>query len=185
MGCGTTDQIVDAWWPGCNGQIRTTKIAALDESFAIKARRYSSPVLPAPALPEIFATLKAMGLILGVATNDNEASAHASIAQLGIGAMVDFVAGYDSVAAAKPAGDMVLAFCAACALAPRQVVMIGDTLTDLETGHAADTALKIGVLSGNGKAADLAPRADALLADIGELPAFLTGKTGSLGQGAR
>ncbi|MHA1524617.1 MAG: HAD family hydrolase [Alphaproteobacteria bacterium] len=178
LGSGTTDQIVDAWWPGCTGDARAKNIAALDQGFAEKARRYSSPILPDPALPELFTVLKAMGLVLGVATNDNEASAHAGIHRLGLGPKVDFVAGYDSVAAAKPAPDMLLAFCDACGLAPHQVAMVGDTITDLETGHAASAGAIIGVLSGNGRHADLAPRADVLLANVGELPAFLRGKTG-------
>ncbi|MFV2092771.1 MAG: HAD family hydrolase, partial [Hyphomicrobiales bacterium] len=152
---------------------------AIDHSFGGLARHYSSPTLPAPELPALFAELQAMGLKLGVATNDNTASAHAAIEQLGIGDWVDFVAGYDSVSTPKPAPDMVLAFCAACAVTPDQVLLIGDTLTDMETGHEAKTGLKIGVLSGNGTAAGLMPRADALLADVGGLPAFLAGKTGA------
>ncbi|MFV2092844.1 MAG: hypothetical protein ACC634_07145, partial [Hyphomicrobiales bacterium] len=53
LGSGTTDQIVDAWWPGCAGQMRAAKIAAIDHSFAGLARHYSSPILPAPELPAL------------------------------------------------------------------------------------------------------------------------------------
>jgi phosphoglycolate phosphatase len=112
---------------------------------------------------------------LGIATNDNEASARAHVASLKIGQFVDFVAGYDSVRRAKPAGDMVYAFCRTCGLEPREVAVVGDNPHDLEMGHDAGAGLVIGVLTGNGGRDDFAGLADAVLGSVADLPAYLDG----------
>ena len=66
-----------------------------------------------------------------------------------------------------------LAFCAACDLAPERVLMVGDTRADLEMGRRAGCGLVVAVLTGGASAAALAPYADHVLRDVGELPALL------------
>ena len=90
--------------------------------------------------------------------------------------MVDFVAGYDSVSRAKPAGDMVHAFCKACGLRPSEVAVIGDNLHDMEMGHDAGAGLVIGVLSGNSSREDFGTIADVVLESVADLPTFLDGR---------
>jgi phosphoglycolate phosphatase len=65
---------------------------------------------------------------------------------------------------------MVLAFCAAVRLEPREVAMVGDSVHDLAMGHAAGVGLNVGVLGGTSARADLAGMADLILAGIHELP---------------
>jgi len=117
------------------------------------------------------ATLKAMGLRLGVATNDAESSARRQLEALGLDEAIEFVAGYDSGHGAKPGAGMVVAFARHLGVAPARVAMVGDSRDDLEAARAAG-ALAVAVLSGPADRAELAPLADHIVDDIAALPAL-------------
>jgi phosphoglycolate phosphatase len=141
------------------------EIDALAEIESLKAL---TPIgAPAAAL----GALKAMGLRLGVATNDTESSARRQIAALGLDEAIEFVAGYDSGHGAKPDSGMVVAFARQLGVAPERVAMVGDSRHDLEAARAAG-ALAVAVLSGPADRAELAPLADRLVEDIAALPAL-------------
>jgi phosphoglycolate phosphatase len=72
---------------------------------------------------------------------------------------------------------MCLAFAAFTGLDPAEVLMVGDSRHDLEAGRAAGMR-PIAVLTGIARAADLAPHAEAVLPDIGALPAWLDARAG-------
>ena len=128
---------------------------------------------PAADLVPLMARLRAMGLTLGVVTNDAEAPARRHLQDAGVLANMAFVAGYDSGFGAKPAPGQLLAFCAATGLDPARCVMVGDSTHDLDAGHAAGMA-RVGVLTGPAARATLAPRADVVLDSIAQLPDWLT-----------
>lgn len=172
LASGTTDNLVDLWWPDLEPSDRQLRIRLIDEEFRTRSTTHLRTILP---LAPLLADLKGRNMKLGIATNDNEASARAHIEALKIGHFVDFIAGYDSVRRAKPAGDMVHAFCSSCGLAPREVAVVGDNPHDLEMGHDAGAGLLIGVLTGNGGRGDFAGIADAVLDSVAELPAYLDG----------
>ena len=77
------------------------------------------------------------------------------------------------VAAPKPAPDVIHAFAGLTGLAPAEIAMVGDNRHDMQTGRAAGAGLLVGVLSGTGTRAALAPLADVLLNSVVELPALL------------
>lgn len=170
MAVGTTDQLVDHWWPGLPQEQRQKMIEQVDHDFRSKSVKYMRALFP---LQPIFEELKARQIKLGIATNDNEASARNHAAMLQVDHLIDFIAGYDSVKKAKPAGDMVHAFCRACGIEPRHVAVVGDNPHDLEMARCAGAGVAIGVLSGNSTAEDLGALADAVLGNIAELPNFL------------
>ena len=170
MAAGTTDQLVDLWWPGLQSRERRAMIERVDRDFSLKSVKYLQPLMP---LEPLLGQLKARDLSLGIATNDNEASARRHVKLLKLDRLIDFVAGYDTVAKAKPAGDMVYAFCMACGLNPEDVAVVGDNPHDLEMARSAGAGLAIGVLSGNSTAQDFGSLADAVLGTIGELPDYL------------
>ena len=58
-------------------------------------------------------------------------------------------------------------------LAPERVVMVGDSTHDLVAGRRAGMQT-LGVLTGMAGEEELAPLADAVLPDIGHIPAWLT-----------
>lgn len=126
---------------------------------------------PVPLVP-LLEGLRARGLNLGVATNDAEAPARAHLGRAGITHLFDFVAGFDSGFGGKPAPGMQHAFCAATGLRPQEVVMVGDSLHDLMSGRAAGMTT-IAVLTGLAEADELAPHADVVLRNIGEIPGWL------------
>ncbi|MEE9452844.1 MAG: HAD family hydrolase [Paracoccaceae bacterium] len=128
-----------------------------------------SPVVP---LQPLLARFQRNGLKIGVATNDNIHPAERHLQSADIDQAFDFIAGCDSGYGAKPDPGMLLAFCQAVDLAPGQVVMIGDSTHDLKAGRAAEM-VTIGVLTGMAPTVELAPYADVVLPNIGEIPAWL------------
>lgn len=128
-------------------------------------------VLPLPAFLQ---DLKAQGLKIGVATNDSESTARAQLGRAGVEALFDFIVGYDSGFGGKPAPGMCTAFAEHVGFAPHRIVMVGDSVHDLEAGRAAGMQV-VAVLTGVAERAALAPHADIVLPDIGYLPAWLKG----------
>ena len=144
----------------------------MDELFGHFGLRSLSPIGRPAALAR---TLAERGFRLGIATNDAEASARAQAEALGLLPHLDFIAGYDSGFGGKPHPGMVLAFAEKCAVRPDEVVLVGDSLHDLDTARAAG-AISIAVLTGPlGHAArtELEPHADHVINSIEELPALL------------
>jgi phosphoglycolate phosphatase len=141
------------------------------EAF-LSARAAVAPLAPAVPLDPFLGGLAARGLALGLITNDTEAGARAHLTTAGVLAHFDFVAGFDSGHGAKPDPAPLLAFCSLTGLEPARVVMVGDSHHDLLAGRRAGMQT-LGVLTGTAGPADLAPLADAVLPDIGHIPAWL------------
>lgn len=150
-------------------------LPGLDEAWLRQRILDSTAAAPqvetAPLLP-LLGRLRAAGITLGLATNDAEAPARAHLDRAGVLDRFAFVAGYDSGHGAKPGPGMLDAFCRATGLAPDACAMIGDSAHDLASGRAAGMRT-VAVLTGTATAAELAPFADAVLADIAALPGWL------------
>lgn len=134
------------------------------------------PQVEATPLVSFVKDLKALGLVLGVATNDGEAPARHHLSTAGILEDMAFVAGYDSGYGSKPGAGQVLGFCDAVDLKPDQVIMVGDSLHDLCAAQAAGVR-GIGVLTGPATADELAPAATAVLPSIAALPKWIKANT--------
>jgi len=116
--------------------------------------------------------LRARGLRIGLATNDVEAAGRAHLAAVGVDGLFDAILGADSGHGAKPGPGMLLAFARSVGVPPARVVMVGDSRHDLMAGREAGM-LTIAVLTGIATAEDLAPLADAVLRDVGEVPHWI------------
>jgi phosphoglycolate phosphatase len=162
----TAADIAAALLPHLPGRSRQDLTAAIDQAAAGVTMAEAVPLVP------LLTGLRARGLRLGVATNDSEAPARAHLAAHGLTGLFDYVAGYDSGHGPKPGPGMCLAFARAFDLDPARVLMVGDSRHDLEAGRAAGMR-PVGVLTGIAQKADLAPHAEAVLPDIGALPAWL------------
>ncbi|MEL6504225.1 MAG: HAD family hydrolase [Pseudomonadota bacterium] len=148
-------------------------IAALaDELDVLALDGTEQSVVAFPHVQDTLAALHGAGITLGVATNDSEQAAHQHLAATGIAGFMDFVVGYDSGQGAKPGPGMVNAFVSHCALNPKRVMMVGDSIHDLMAGRAAHV-VTVGVTCGTVGADVLAPHADHILPDISHLPALL------------
>jgi phosphoglycolate phosphatase len=120
----------------------------------------------------VMVALHARGLVLGLATNDAEASARAQVAALGLDAHMDFLAGYDSGHGAKPGPGMVLAFADHLGVPTNRIAMVGDSLHDMAAARAAG-ALAVAVLTGPARRHDLEGVADHVIDGIADLPALV------------
>ena len=129
-------------------------------------------MIAAVPLVPLFARFRQMGLKVGLATNDAEGPAHAHLRGAAIDSYFDFVAGFDSGWGGKPATGQLQAFAQHTGLLPGTVAMIGDSLHDLQAGRAAGMRT-VAVLTGIAGPEVLGPHADVVLADIGELPAWI------------
>jgi phosphoglycolate phosphatase len=170
LAAGNTPELAELWLAGDCGWMADELTLALDAHFAAEAPLRSAPVTD---LVDFFRTLRATGFRTGIATNDNAASAVATIAQFGLSEHVEFICGYDSGHGTKPEPGMMHAFCAAVGLDPSQVAMVGDNFHDLEMARRAGAGLKVGVLTGTSLRSDLEAHADVVLTSIIELPAYL------------
>lgn len=131
-----------------------------------------APMVPAVDLPLVLGQLRALGLKIGLATNDSEAAAHAHLRAHGVDGYFDMVLGADSGHGAKPGSGMLRAFAHHFALTPARVAMVGDSRHDLVAGRAAGM-VPVAVLTGIAEARDLADLAEAVLPDIAALPAWI------------
>lgn len=135
-------------------------------------RAAEADLAPAVPLAPFLDRLAAQGLKLGVMTNDSEYSALAQLRGAGVLERFDFVAGFDSGYGAKPDPDPLLAFADKVGVDPARTAMVGDSSHDLIAGRAAGM-VTIGVLTGMAGRQDLAPFADHVFTNIGEIPGWL------------
>lgn len=164
---GTPGEVAEALMPHFE-MPRSDLLNMLNEEAACAPQQEAIPLIP------FLTKLRAAGLRLGVATNDAEAPARAHLDAAGVTDLFDFIAGFDSGHGGKPAPGQLLAFAAQTGLAPQACVMVGDSLHDLRAGAAAGMRC-IGVLTGMADAATLAPHAEVVFEDIGDLPGWLAG----------
>ena len=129
-------------------------------------------MIEAVPLVPLFGSFAEAGLKIGLATNDAEAPARAHLQRARIAHCFDFVAGFDSGWGGKPEAGQMQAFLEHTGLQPGSVAMVGDSLHDLDAGRAAGMRT-VAVLTGIARASALAPHADVVLADIGELPRWI------------
>ncbi|WP_421695234.1 HAD family hydrolase [Aestuariivirga sp.] len=167
---GTTRQIVAAWWPGLSGEAFDEKVYHLDHDYTHLVREKLQPLMP---LEPILSELRAMGLKLGVATNDSHVSARAHMAHIGVIEHFDDIIAADTVTVPKPSGNMIAKFAEITGLAPAAIAMVGDNHHDMEEARNGGAGLAIAVLSGNAAHEDIAHLADYTIASVADLPALL------------
>ena len=113
-----------------------------------------APMLPAVDLRPVLTALRSRGLKLGLATNDTEYPAKRHLDRAGVLDLFDFVAGCDSGFGGKPAPGQLLAFVQRFGLTASRVVMVGDSLHDLDAARAAGMHA-VAVLTGIASAEEL------------------------------
>ncbi len=167
---GTTRQIVEILWPGLDEKAAAEKAYLLDHGYTHLVRDRLTPLMP---LEPILSELRAMGLKLGVATNDSHVSAKAHMAHVGVIEHFEDIIAADTVPVAKPSGNMIRRFAEITGLPPSAIAMVGDNHHDMEEARNGGAGLAIAVLSGNAAHEDIAHLADHTLESIAELPALL------------
>jgi phosphoglycolate phosphatase len=169
---GTSRELVTLWWPELNADQQRQRLDYLDNVVGPQARQFVKPLMD---LNPVFDELHAMGLVLGIGTNDSEASGKAHMEHLKVHHYFDVVIGHDSVALAKPSGQMIARFAELTGLRAEEIAMVGDNSHDMEEARAGRAGLAIGVLSGNAKHEDIAHLADHVVDSVADLPHLLKG----------
>jgi phosphoglycolate phosphatase len=158
----TIAAVVRRWCPSVAAARRAVETAWFEPDPVTLAR-------PLADLASLFSQIVASGRLIAVATTDDRAPTEATLRGLGLRDRVSALACGDDGIGHKPDPAMILAVCAALRTDPSRTAIVGDTPADLEMGRAAGLGRLVGVLSGVGIRADLAPLADVLLASVGEL----------------
>ena len=148
----------------------TAAFAAAYETLVV-----AGSVTPLPGALDVLRALRASGVKVCLTTGFAPSTRDALLAALGWGSEVDLALSPADVGRGRPAPDMVLGAMARLGVAdPSAVVVVGDTVSDLEAGTAAGAGAVVGVLSGAHDEAQLeaAPHT-AILPDVSGLLALL------------
>ena len=121
-----------------------------------------------PGAGEAVRTLREAGHPLAIITAKLEQGAERTLRHVGLRGLVDLVVAADTVERSKPDPMPVRHALARLDRRPDEAVMIGDSDHDLAAGRGAGTAT-VGVLWGAASREVLAPLADHLLSEPGEL----------------
>ena len=146
------------------------------ECILEKAWCIPDPVLLAQPLTDtraLFSSLFDQGIQIAIATADDRAPTQAMVEAFDIEEFIATMVCADDGITSKPAPDMVLTICECLKLAAKNVMVIGDTASDLKMGRAAGAGLVVGVLSGVSSSKDLIPYADVLIESIDELHMYV------------
>ncbi len=127
-----------------------------------------------PGAIEAVHELADAGLPIGVLTNANVAEAERHLRDMGLADVLCRVIGQDSGFGAKPEPAGAADFARSLGLAPGEVALVGDGMTDMKAARGAGL-IAVGVLTGTLDRAALAPHAAAVLPDVTYLPAWLRG----------
>jgi phosphoglycolate phosphatase len=167
---GTTRQLVGVLWPEIGDEAAAQKVHLLDRGYTHLVRDRLMPLMP---LAPILSELRAMGLKLGIGTNDSHLSAVAQMTAVGVMEHFEDIIAADTVPVPKPSGNMIKSFAAITGLPPSAIAMVGDNHHDMEEARNGGAGLAVAVLSGNAAHGDIAHLADHTLDSIAELPALL------------
>jgi phosphoglycolate phosphatase len=170
LAAGTTRELVEAWWPMLDETGKREKVRVLDHEYAPLAKASLKPLFD---LEPVFLELKAMGLVLGVGTNDSHVSARIHMAHIGVVEHFADIIAADTVPVPKPSGNMIRRFAEVTGLAARDIAMVGDNSHDMEEARNGGAGLAIAVLSGNAEAHHIEHLADHTIASVAELPRLL------------
>lgn len=126
-----------------------------------------------PGIAEVLGALLQRGIGLSVLSNKPEAMSRAILAGLDVVPLFTMILGGDSFAARKPDPEGLRQLCARLATPPERMLMVGDSVIDLDTARAAGIAF-CGVAWGFGLA-DLERRGVRPLIDTpAQLLSFLS-----------
>lgn len=153
--------------------VESLGIPTIEASCAVeKAWHVPDPVTlakPLTDIQELFTNIHKLGIKIAIATTDDRGPTEAMLEAFGVKDLIATMVCADDGIKAKPAPDMVTTICARMNIDPRKVIVIGDTVADLQMARAAGAGYVIGVLSGVGSIANLTPLADILIDTVDAL----------------
>ena len=121
-----------------------------------------------PDLVEVLTGLKSKGLKLAIVTTDQPHITNQCLEKLGIGRLFDRVYTDDGQTPTKPNPHCAWDFCREFGLNREQVVMVGDTLTDMSFAKNAGI-MGVGLAADDRAKAELLPYADTVISALSHL----------------
>lgn len=121
-----------------------------------------------PDLVEVLTGLKSKGLKLAIVTTDQPHITNQCLEKLGIGRLFDRVYTDDGQTPTKPNPHCAWDFCRKFGLNREQVVMVGDTLTDMSFAKNAGI-MGVGLAADDRAKAELLPYADTVISALSHL----------------
>jgi len=100
--------------------------------------------VPFDGAAEVLRELTAAGLAIGVCTNKREALSRAILTDLGLIGWIGALAGCDTTDHKKPHPAPLLHVLDRLHIAPRNAIMVGDSINDILVGRASGTAYVVG-----------------------------------------
>jgi phosphonatase-like hydrolase len=169
MGWSKADVFASLLGPKEAGEATAAFAAAYEAIVATGA------VTEIPGARQVLRDLRAAGVMVCLTTGFAPSTRDAVLHALGWRTEVDLALSPVDVGRGRPAPDLVLGAMARLGVAePGGVVVVGDTVSDLEAGAAAGAGAVVGVLSGAHDEAALAAAAPtAIIADVTGLLAVL------------
>ncbi|MCY4150363.1 MAG: HAD family hydrolase [Gammaproteobacteria bacterium] len=166
LASGSNDDVVRAWEAELGFDLSREKQEYIRSEFFLSSVEHI-PITD--NLSHLIHQIKSFGIVLGVATMDDESSARAMLRAFDLHHAFEFVCGADSGYGVKPDPGMVQAFCGSCNLRQDEVMVVGDSPKDLRMARNAKAGMAVGVLSGAHNKSQLEPDADMIMQSIEEL----------------
>ena len=153
--------------------VRSLGLSTLEAACAVeKAWHVPDPVTlarPFTDLQKLFLNTHKLGIKLAIATTDDRDPTEAMLKAFGVKGLISTMICADDGIKAKPEPDMATTICQRMNIHPSNVIVVGDTVADLQMARSAGAGYVIGVLSGVGSLANLTPLADILIDTIDTL----------------
>ncbi len=129
----------------------------------------SLPFYPVEGVVETIRILKEKGYHIGLATADSLENAKLFLEKTGLAIYFDYIGADDGLINPKPAPDYMNNFCKQYTLKPSEVVVVGDTMADMNFGINSGAGLIVGVLSGTGTRSLLGDSATVIINSVKDL----------------
>lgn len=138
---------------------------------AIEILPHASDVAAIGDVAGLMRKLAEKGFRLAVFTSDDRNATAACLPLLGITDQIEAMVCGDDAMPGKPSGAGLLHLARQFGVEPKNVLMIGDSVTDMRAALDANVGWRVAVLSGTGKQDDLIRAADLVVQDIHVLAA--------------
>jgi phosphonatase-like hydrolase len=178
-GAAKRQAILDLLPPGPDRERKAERVLASFREHL--ARLYQGKVREIPGAAGVFGRLRDRGIRVALNTGFDRETAKMLLEALGWSAgAVDAIVCGDDVARGRPAPDMIFRCMEMTGVADADsVANVGDTVLDLQAGHAAKVAWNIGVLTGAHERSLMAAQPHThLVGSVAELPALFAGGPG-------
>lgn len=122
-----------------------------------------------PEIRNIFLALKAHGYKTAIVTNDYLETTMAFLEKMEIADLVDTVECADTGSKKKPNPEAIRKFARKYSIEEKDIVCIGDTISDMKFSHNAGCGYTVAVLTGSGDEKNLKKHADAVYSRIEDI----------------